>query len=374
MGSRLDTRQLIVHAGERLRAGFRPVLLAALAAALAWVLAHDVLGHAQPFFAPIAAAISLSTSLIQRSRRIVQLVAGVLLGIGIGELLVALLGTTTLALGLIVFVTFSAALLSGEGVFGEGMMFANQAAASAILVVTLHRAGTGSERVVDALVGGGVALVLGVILFPAHPMRLLQSAERTVLSALVGLLGELLALTRNGEAPPADWALENGQHVHQLLGGLARARSTARANVRVAPRRFHLRASVDAETERIARLDLLANAALSLVRATITAGDRGEHVGSALGACIATLAAALTRLAESGRPWPPALIAETGAQARDVAEEAGRRGIEESPVVAAIVQALAADLAQVVSSSNAPAPSSAAPVNPAGVISPHRRG
>ncbi len=284
MRSRLDTRQLIVHGGERLRAGFQPVLLASIAAALAWVLAHDVLGHAQPFFAPIAAAISLSTSPIQRSRRIVQLVAGVLLGIGIGEALVALLGTTAVALGLIVFLTFGAALMSGEGVFGEGMMFANQAAASSILVVTLHRAGTGSERVVDALVGGAVALVLGVILFPAHPMRLLTNAERAVLRAAASLLEELTSFIRTGTRPPADWALENGQHIHQLLAGLARARSTARANVRVAPRRFRLRAVVDAEAERTARLDLLANAVLSLIRAATTAEERGEHVGEVLGA------------------------------------------------------------------------------------------
>jgi uncharacterized membrane protein YgaE (UPF0421/DUF939 family) len=346
--SRLDTRQLIVHGGERLRAGFQPVLLASIAAALAWVLAHDVLGHAQPFFAPIAAAISLSTSPIQRSRRIVQLVAGVLLGIGIGEALVALVGTTAVALGLIVLLTFGAALMSGEGVFGEGMMFANQAAASSILVVTLHRAGTGSERVVDALVGGAVALVLGVILFPAHPMRLLTNAERAVLRAAASLLEELTTFIQSGTRPPADWALENGQHIHQLLAGLARARSTARANVRVAPRRFRLRAVVDAEAERTARLDLLANAVLSLMRAATTAEERGEHVGEVLEQAITAVAAALDRLVRASRPWPPAATEAIRATARQIGEDARTRGTEESPVVAAIVRAVAADLEDVV--------------------------
>lgn len=353
MRSRPDTRQLIVQANERLRAGFLPVLLASLAAAGAWVLAHNVLGHAQPFFAPIAAAISLSTSPIQRSRRIVQLVAGVLLGIGIGELLEALLGTTTLALGLIVFFTLSAALLSGEGVFGEGMMFANQAAASAILVVTLHRAGTGSERVIDALVGGAVALVVGVILFPAHPMRLLQTAERAVLRAVAGLVAELTAFVQSGTVPPADWALESSQHVHQLLGGLARARSTARANVRVAPRRFHLRAMVDAEGERTARLDLLANAVLSLIRASITAEERGGRVSDALAGDIGALASALGHLAGSPRPWRAALLAEIRTQARRIGEDAATRG-NEDPVVAAIIRAVATDLEAVLEAPAAP--------------------
>jgi uncharacterized membrane protein YgaE (UPF0421/DUF939 family) len=355
---RLDTRQLLAHGVARLRDGLAPVVLAALAAALAWLVAHRVLGHAQPFFAPIAATIALSTSRIQRSRRTAQMVAGVLLGIGIGELLVAILGTTTVALGVIVFLTLSAALLSGEGIFGEGMMFANQAAASAILVVTLHRAGTGSERAIDALVGGGVALVLGVILFPAHPMRLLHQAERAVLDALVGLLTEVVRLIREREAPASDWTLRSGHELHRLLGALARARSTAHANVRVAPRRWRLRATVDAETERIARLDLLANAVLSLTRAATTAGQRGEHLPDGLVNDIAALRDALGRLSGASRPWSAAELDAVRAQARHVAEDAAVRAGEESPVVAVIVRAVATDLEGVVRSGgvNSPPP------------------
>lgn len=355
LGRRLDTRQLIVHGIGRVREGFRPVVLAAVAAALAWILAHRVLGHPQPFFAPIAAAISLSISPIQRSRRIVQMVAGVLLGIGIGELLVAILGTTTLALGLIVFLTLSAALLSGQGVFGEGMMFANQAAASAILVVTLHRAGTGSERVIDALVGGAVAFVLGVILFPAEPMGVLGRAEQAVLRGLAGLLRELVNFLRTGEAPPADWALRGGHEVHQLLGGLARASATAHANVRVAPRRFRLRAVIDAELERIARLDLLANAVLSLLRATTTTEKRGEHLSDPLERAIVQLSLAIGQLAGAPRPWTPELVGEVLTRARGAAEDAAIGGTEDSPVVTAIVQAVAADLEDVVGGPDASA-------------------
>jgi uncharacterized membrane protein YgaE (UPF0421/DUF939 family) len=359
---RLDTRQLILHAIDRLRTGLGPVLLAAVAAALAWLLAHRVLGHPQPFFAPIAATIALSTSRIQRSRRTAQMVAGVLLGIGIGELLVAILGTTTVALGVIVFLTLSAALLSGEGIFGEGMMFANQAAASAILVVTLHRAGTGSERAIDALVGGGVALALGVILFPAQPMRLLHQAERAVLDALVGLLTEVVRLVREHEEPPPDWILRSGHEVHRLLGTLARARSTAHANVRVAPRRWRLRPTVDAEIERIARLDLLANAVLSLTRAATTTERRDEHLSDGLVGDIAALRDALRRLAGAPRPWSSAELEAVRAKARRAAVDATMRSAKGSPVVGAIVRAVATDLEDVVRSSGAGVNSRAAGV------------
>ena len=78
-------RSFAHEAWERLRPAWWPVVLASVAAALSWLIAHNVLGHTQPFFAPIAAAISLCTSRIRRSRRIAQMVFGVILGIGIGE-------------------------------------------------------------------------------------------------------------------------------------------------------------------------------------------------------------------------------------------------------------------------------------------------
>jgi uncharacterized membrane protein YgaE (UPF0421/DUF939 family) len=43
-------------------------LLASTGAGLAWWVAHDVLGHPQPFFAPIAAAISLTSHGCKRRR------------------------------------------------------------------------------------------------------------------------------------------------------------------------------------------------------------------------------------------------------------------------------------------------------------------
>lgn len=173
------TRVSVTAAARRIRAVAWPVLQTSAAAGIAWWFAHDVLGHAEPFFAPIAAAVSLSTSQVQRARRSVQMVIGVLLGIGVAELLQPLIGHSTVAIAAVVLVTLIVAVGVGIGFVGEGMMFVNQAAASAILVVVLHRAGTGGERATDALVGGAVALVIGVGLFPVEPLRLLWRALRT---------------------------------------------------------------------------------------------------------------------------------------------------------------------------------------------------
>jgi Fusaric acid resistance protein-like len=111
--------QLPSQAWARAQPAVVPSLQAALAAAIAWFIADRVLRHPQPFFAPIAAAITMGTTPDQRRQRVVQLVIGVLLGIAIAEGLSAVLGTSTAALGLIVFVAFVAATFAGEA-FSKG--------------------------------------------------------------------------------------------------------------------------------------------------------------------------------------------------------------------------------------------------------------
>jgi uncharacterized membrane protein YgaE (UPF0421/DUF939 family) len=323
------------------------VVLAAVAAACSWLIAHGLLGHPQPFFAPIAAVISLSTSRIQRSRRIAQMVAGVLLGIGIGEVLSSALGNGTLALGLIVFVTLSAALISGVGFFNEGMMFANQAAASAILVVTVHRVGTGGERAVDALVGGGVALVLGVVLFPAEPLSLVRDAETSLLRALAETLEGIAAMPAAHTPVDDDWVLEKNLVVQAQLSALARARQTARANVRVAPRRWRLRQVVDEENRRTLTVDLLATAVLGLLRAATLAVEGNEPAVAARQRHITELAAAVRALARAPRPWP-AEVRESVRAAASVAIDSS--GVDRRAVVDWTLWTTASDLARVVDS------------------------
>jgi hypothetical protein len=72
---------------------------------------------------------------------------------------------------------------------------------------------------------------------------------------------------------------------------LAQARMTARANARIAPRRWRLRPIIEAEDQRIARLNLLADATLSLVRAVSVAFVDGDPFAMPLQAQIASLSA-----------------------------------------------------------------------------------
>jgi uncharacterized membrane protein YgaE (UPF0421/DUF939 family) len=138
---------LLERARIRVLTSLPAVLLACTAAAVAWWFAHDVLGHQRPFFAPVAAAISLTTSRLEPSARIAQMVGGVLVGILTAEALHGLLGSGPLALGVIALFTMLLARALAGGFLGESVFFVNQAVGAAILVVALDRTGTGAERV-----------------------------------------------------------------------------------------------------------------------------------------------------------------------------------------------------------------------------------
>jgi uncharacterized membrane protein YgaE (UPF0421/DUF939 family) len=339
---------ILDQVATRVRAALGSITLTAVAAAVAWLIAHRLLGHAQPFFAPIAAAVSLSTSQVQRFRRVLQLVGGVLLGIAVAELLSSAIEVSTIALGVIVFVTLVLAVGAGAGFFGGGMMFANQAAASAILVVTLKKHGTGAERAIDALVGGGVSMVLGVGLFPADPLRLLHDAERRLLAELATTIEQAVELLSRSADPGAEWALGRGAEVHRRLAELASARATARSIVRIAPRRWRLRLIVEAELARLSRFDGLAEAVLGTARAAIRPFEGSGTLPMTLCQELAAIGMALRRLADSGQPWPKVVVDDVRAIAGRIVARAIAQPVDRAAVVGSLLHTSALDLASVV--------------------------
>jgi uncharacterized membrane protein YgaE (UPF0421/DUF939 family) len=217
MGSRVQGKApaLGEAAGARLQAVQAlalPSAQSAIAAGLAWYLAHDVIGHSRAFFAPIAALIALGVGVANRPRRVIELTLGVAVGIGVGDVLIWGIGSGAWQLGLIVFLAMAAAVL-----LGGGPLFVSQSATSAVLVATLV-GGHNASRFVDALVGGGVGLAV-LVAVPVNPLRNAQRAGAVVFAELAATLDDLAA------------ALE-GRDVAAAREGLARARATESAVTR----------------------------------------------------------------------------------------------------------------------------------------------
>ncbi|MDN6303456.1 MAG: FUSC family protein, partial [Brachybacterium sp.] len=160
-------RFAVVERVNRMRGSSVFALQCAVSAGLAFFIAHNIIGHEQPFFAPIAAVISLGAYGGKRARRGLEIVLGVSVGIGIGDLVISQIGEGAWQITVAVFVAMLLAVFVDKGV-----LVANQAASSAVLVATLIPPGdqAGWERMVDALIGGLVGLVV-VAVIPNSPLR-----------------------------------------------------------------------------------------------------------------------------------------------------------------------------------------------------------
>ena len=151
----------------RLRARAWPILQTAGAAVAAWYAAKLLLPEREPVFAPIAAVVALGAAYGQRRERAVELVGGVVLGIGVADLLVGAIGSGGWQIGVMVLLAMSVAVG-----LGGGAILVTEAAVSAILLVLLEPSGSGlpPSRLVEALVGGGVALAVAALAFPPDPV------------------------------------------------------------------------------------------------------------------------------------------------------------------------------------------------------------
>ncbi|OMC16326.1 FUSC family protein [Mycobacterium colombiense] len=332
---------------KRLRLVWFNLVQTAVAAGLSWYLAHDVLEHPQPFFAPIAAAVSLSTSNVLRAQRAIQMMIGVTLGIGVGSLVQGLLGPGGVPIGVAALVALGAAVFIGGGFIGHGMMFANQTVVSAILVLALYRGGVGLERIFDALLGGAVAIVFAVLLFPADPLTVLRDARVGVLGVLRDVLSRAADVAVGRKEPPPDWPLTAVDRVHEQLSGLLEARTTARHVVTIAPRRWGLRTAIQAADHQAVHVALLAGSVLQLARAVSpgpeTTSGRGR-LSEPVPTVLVVLAAA-TALADTD----PAGACAYAASARHHAAELQSGAGEKTQVILAdVVSACVDDLQRVI--------------------------
>jgi len=331
---------------QRLRAVWFTLVQTSTAAGVAWYLTHDVLGHPQPFFAPIAAAASMSISNVLRAQRAIQMMIGVILGIGMGTVVQGLLGHGAIPIAVAALIALLAAVFIGHGFIGQGMMFANQTVISVILVLALSSGNSLiRERSYDAVIGGVVAIVFAVLLFPADPLKLLRRARIGVLRVLHGVLTRTADVVAGRSVAAPDWPLPAVDRVHQELNGLIEARSTARQVVRLAPRRWGMRDSVHAAERQAVYLALLAGSVLELAREVAPAVDRDCHrIPQPVHAALVDLAAA-TALADSD---PAGASAYTAAAHRHASELHATARERTEVVLADVVQACIDDLQRVI--------------------------
>jgi hypothetical protein len=260
---------------ERLRLAWRSILQAGIAAGLAWLIATEVFGHKQPFFAPVAAVITLGLTISQRGRRAAELAIGVAVGIAVGDLLVFWIGVGAAQLSLVVMLAIAIAIF-----LGSGQMMANQAAVSAALVATIQppTQGVTFGRFLDALVGGAMALLVNAVVLPSDPVRTIRAAARPVLDELAATLDDIAAAIEARDRKLAEAALIRARGIDEFSDRLADAVSTGRETTRFVPPRRRFRGRVEDYAGAAVRIDLAVRNVRVLARGTIRAIRLDENV------------------------------------------------------------------------------------------------
>jgi uncharacterized membrane protein YgaE (UPF0421/DUF939 family) len=222
---------------HRVRGAFALAAQAGAAAGLAWFIAHDLFGRPEPFFAPIAAVITLASSVGQRVRRTTELVVGVAIGIGIGDAVILLIGSGPWQIALVVV----GAILVASAV-GGGTPLVVQSASSAVLVATLTSStGLPWTRFLDALVGGAVGLLVMTLLLPLNPLTVVRRAAAPALTALADGLHQVARGLAAADADEIHDALGKLRSAEGTFAAFSAAVTAARENVAFAPARWRNR-------------------------------------------------------------------------------------------------------------------------------------
>jgi uncharacterized membrane protein YgaE (UPF0421/DUF939 family) len=305
----------------------RSVLQGTAAATVAWVIARHVIDHHEPFFAPIAAVIALNARLGERGLNALRLLLGVVLGIGAAELWITVTngsGYLTLALATASGITLALILR------GERIVIA-QAAASAILTVAVADGQAGPNRLEDALIGAGAALVFSQILFSPEPVRLLRRAEAAALATMAESLDLTARALASDDDDLADQARTELRALRDRLAELGRTRDASRNVARRAPVWRAQMAPVVQENENAGQLDLLGGSCLTLNR---TAMGTEPSLRPKLVPSVRKLAEALADLARD--PGDRSTRQQAAERALEVARRLASRSAEaDRPLAAA---------------------------------------
>lgn len=259
---------------------------AAVAAAIAWELALRLPNHGTPFFAPMAAAISLNAELGRRGRQAIEMMTGVAVGIVVGAALVAAAGSGWWQILVVTLVVLT--VTTGAG---APRMVRGQAASSGILVVALYgpTSNLTFERLEDAAVGGAVAIVIARFLLPIDPIPLIREEARRLRGRLAAALDEVAAALAAGDHARAETALERIWAIDDHA--LAQALLTAREVVRAAPRRRRLRRRVDKLGELYRELEASVYDAHAIATGVARLTDAGRPASEGVAAIEAAAAA-----------------------------------------------------------------------------------
>lgn len=341
---RLAPRRAFVDRLRDVRRRWRTLLRLAVAPAVAYFIATQLVGHEQAFFAPIAAVIVLLGGVGLRQVLLIELIVGVAFGVLVGELLILGIGRGAWQLALILVITTTTAVFLGI----KGLALTQAANSAVLLAAVLPVAGATNPamtRFIDALIGGFCGLLM-ILVLPRNATRDIDREIRPLLEELGHVLDGVVAALKKNDPGRAEQALARARG---LQGQVTTAQNTA-ANVTevaaMSPMRWGQRAEVARYAAVLVDVDNAIRDARVLARRVSTTLRMGERCGEQMTASVEKLSHGVDTFAVA--------LADPEAYARAQAElvESARLAVESltdditlnKAAVAAQVRSLAADL------------------------------
>ncbi|WP_051770117.1 FUSC family protein [Lentzea albidocapillata] len=355
-------REAVGRGVGRWRGAALPIVQCALSAGLAWMVATLVIGHAHPFFAPIAAVVCLGVSLGQRLRRVGELVVGVSVGVGVGDALISWIGSGPWQIALVVALAMSAAVL-----LDGGSVIALQAGSSAVLVATLlpPSAGGGFDRMIDALTGGLVGLAVAALI-PANPVTVAQRQLKVLTNTLSGALRDLAGALDEKDSVKAAGVLAELRTSQTTIDDYKTALLTGSEIAKIAPIRWRAKDELKRYQTAAGPVDYAIRNTRVLARRSMAALKADERIPDGVPDVLKDYADAVDCLkGELEKNKEPKLTREAVRDAARVltARRLGGDGFS-SKVVLAQIRSVAVDLLQATGLSRSEAMEALPPLSP----------
>lgn len=282
----------------------------ALACGLSWVLAEAVMPHSYPYFAPIAAILTLQVTVADSIQKGLYRIVGIVVGIGISLLAGQWLSVNAWTVALVVL-----AGLAVSNAMRLNAQIGAQIGVSALLVLAFGNAnGYAAYRILETLLGSGVAVAVNLALVP-------RDTTREALNAASGLGKRIAAVLRDfdeavrGKRRPAQ-VLEEARGLLLLIQRGNEATALARQSLKFVPLGRMRRERVERVSAVMERLEHLSVQARGIARSLIELDEAGLQVPGLVPA-LASAAECVDRFADT--------IADPSSAAQDKLREATER-------------------------------------------------
>jgi hypothetical protein len=153
---------------------------------------------------------------------------------------------------------------------GGGELFVNEAAISAIILVSLPPAEGGfADRILEGAIGGGVALAVSSLLFPPHPVAMVGGIAQQLFGKLARTLQETAEALEAADPERAERALAQARDLDGDVAALGDALAVARDTARFAPPRRAQRALLRRYEGTMPQIDFAVRNARVLARSSL---------------------------------------------------------------------------------------------------------